>query len=205
MIGIAMLLGGPIITTSLAASLTINGTGNTAIEFGQGSQVAVGCDLTINTAITEVWDSPTARFKVEAIVLSNLDTRKADTTTVVNNQGCGGKAIKISLIDTATTVTTIGNVANSSVTLIVPTIALGDTTTGVSTIEPNGQWTATANSPRAGFWPASSIWSAGSTNMLGGSASMSGAEGTNNTLRYFLPSNISINPGLVLRVALETL
>ena len=204
MIGIAMLLGGPIITTSLAASLTINGTGNTAIEFGQGSQVAVGCDLTINTAITEVWDSPTARFKVEAIVLSNLDTRKADTTTVVNNQGCGGKAIKISLIDTATTVTTIGNVANSSVTLIVPTIAMGDTATGLSTLE-TGQWTNTANAPRSTHWPLSSIWSAGSTNMLGGSAHMSGAAGTNNTLKFILPTNLSIDPGLVLRVALETL
>lgn len=204
LIGMAMLLGGPIITTSLAASLTINGTGNVAIEFGQGSQVAVGCDLTINTAITEVWDTATTRFKVESIVLSNLDNRAADTTTVVNNLGCGNKAIKISLIDTATSVATIGNVANSSVTLIVPTIAIGDTTTPVSTLTA-GQYNGSANAPNATTWPLSTIWSAGTTNMLGGRAVMSAAAGTNNTLRYYLPSNLSVDPGIVLRVALETL
>lgn len=204
MIGIAMLLGGPIITTSLAASLTINGTGNAAIEFGQGSQVAVGCDLTINTAITEVWDTATTRFKIESIVLSNFDNRAADTTTVVNNQGCGNKAIKISLIDTATSVMTIGNVATSSVTLIVPTIAIGDSTTGVSTLTA-GQYDGTSNAPSSTTWPLSTIWSAGTTNLLGGRAYMSAAAGSNNSLKYFLPSNLSIDPGVVLRVALETL
>ena len=207
MIGIAMLLGGPIITTSLAASLTINGTGNTAIEFGQGSQVAVGCDLTINTAITEVWDTATTRFKVESIVLTNLNTIRAETSTVVNNQGCGGKAMRISLIDTATTVMTIGNVDRSAVTLIVPTIAIGDSTTGTLNLT-SATWDASGNGGTTGSngnWPRSSIWSPASTNMLGGRAYMSGAAGTNNTLTYFLPTNLSIDPGLVLRVALETL
>jgi hypothetical protein len=203
-IGLAMLLGGPVISTSLAATLTINGTGNVAIEFGQGSQVAVGCDTTINTAITEVWDTATTRFKVESIVLSNLDNRAADTSTIVNNQGCGNKAIKISLIDTATSVMTIGNVANSSVTLIVPTIAIGDSVTAVSTLT-SGQFNGTANAPSSTTWPLSTIWSSGTTNMLGGRAWMNASAGQNNSLRFYLPSNLSIDPGLVLRVALETL
>jgi hypothetical protein len=185
-IGIAMLLGGPVITTTLAASLTINGTGNAAVEFAQGSQIAVGCDTTINTSVTEVWD----------------------TATLVNNQGCGGKAMRISLIDTATTVMTIGNVARSSVTLIVPTIAISDSVTGTSTLT-GTTWDYTANSGGTtgtpGTWPSSSIWSPASTNMLGGKAYMSGNAGTSNTLKYFLPTNLSIDPGQVLRVALETL
>jgi hypothetical protein len=41
--------------------------------------------------------------------------------------------------------------------------------------------------------------------MLGGKAYMSGNAGTTNTLKYFLPTNLSIDPGQVLRVALETL
>lgn len=203
-VGAAMLLGGPIISTSLAATLTINGTGNAAIEFGQGSQVAVGCDTSINTAITEVWDTATTRFKVESIVLSNLDNRAADTATIVNNQGCGNKAIKISLIDTATSVMTIGNVANSSVTLIVPTIAVGDSVTAVSNLT-SGQYDGTSNAPNNSTWPLSTIWSAGTTNMLGGKAYMNANAGQNNRLQYFLPSNLSIDPGVVLRVALETL
>lgn len=203
-IGLAMLLGGPIITTSLAASLTINGTGNVAIEFGQGSQIAVGCDTTINTAITEVWDTATTRFKIESIVLNNLDNRAADTSTTVNNQGCGNKAIKISLIDTASSVMTIGNVANSSVTLVIPTIAIGDTATGVSALT-SGQFNGTANAPNSTTWPLSTIWSAGTTNLLGGRAFMSAAASTNSTLKYFLPTSMSVDPSVVLRVALETL
>jgi hypothetical protein len=202
LIGLAMLLGGPVISTSLAATLTINGTGNTAVEFGQGSQVAIGCDTTINTAITEVWDSATTRFKVESIVLTNLDTRQNDTTTIVNNQGCGGKAIKISLIDTATTVMTIGNVATSAVTIVLPASGQGFTRVGDST-------TATSVSATAAYpgsitqWPSTSIYTSSSTNFLGGTGYV-GPLGQTSTLIYFLPSTLSIDPGRVLRVALET-
>jgi hypothetical protein len=209
LIGLAMLLGGPIITTSLAATLTINGTGNAAVEFGQGSQVAIGCDTSINTAITEVWDSATTRFKVESIVLTNLDIRQTDTTTIVNNQGCGGKAIKISLVDTATSVMTIGNVATSAVSVVLPSsqgaaaatpafTRIGDSTTATSV-------SATTTYPgTVSQWPSSSIYTSGSTNFLGGTGYI-GSFGQNSTLIYFLPSNLSIDPGRVLRVALETL
>ena len=207
LIGMAFLLGGPIISTSLAATLTINGTGNAAIEFGQGSQVAIGCDTSINTAITEVWDTPTSRFKVEAIVLTNLDIRQTDTTTIVNNQGCGGKAIKITLVDTGTSVMTIGNVATSAVTIVLPSSQaaatasfsrIGDSTTATSVsatgVYPGSQTT----------WPASSIYTSSSTNFIGGTGYI-GTFGQNSTLMYFLPNNLSIDPGRVLRVALETM
>ena len=209
LIGIAMVIGGPIITTSLAATLTINGTGNAAVEFGQGSQVAIGCDTSINTAVTEVWDTATTRFKVESIVLTNLDIRQTDTTTIVNNQGCGGKAIKISLVDTATSVMTIGNVATSAVTVVLPSsqgaaaatpafTRIGDSTTATSV-------SATTTYPgTVTQFPSSSIYTSGSTNFLGGSGYI-GNFGQNSTLVYFLPTNLSIDPGRVLRVALETL
>ena len=197
-IGLAFLLGGPIISTSLAATLTINGTGNVAIEFGQGSQVAIGCDTTINTTITETWDTATTRFKVSAIVLTNLNNTLADTSTLVNDQGCGGKALKITLIDTATSVMTIGTTANASVTLVIPTSAVGDSTTATS-VSTTGAWPGSST-----VWPLSSIYAAASTNMLGGSAYLVNS-GSNSTVGFFLPSNISIDPGRVLRVALETL
>ena len=213
LIGVAMLLGGPIISTSLAATLTINGTGNQAVEFGQGSQVAIGCDTTINTAITEVWDSPTARFKVEAIVLTNLDIRKTDTMTVLNNQGCGGKALKITLVDTSTSVMTIGNVATSAATIVLPSYQeataagtpfyqIGDSTTATSTS------TTTTYPGSQNAWPASSTFTSASTNFIGGKGyigNWSTGTGQNVTLMYFLPTTLSIDPGRVLRVALETL
>lgn len=203
LIGIAFLLGGPIISTSLAATLTINGTGNAAVEFGQGSQVAIGCDTSINTAITEAWDTATARFKVESIVLTNLDNRQTDTTTVVNNQGCGGKALKISLIDTSTSIMTIGTVANSSVTFVLPASSasftrIGDSTTATS-VSATGAWPGSISA-----WPSSSNFASASTNLIGGSGYI-GSFGQNSTLIYFLPTSISIDPGQVLRVALETL
>jgi hypothetical protein len=202
-IGIAMLLGGPIISTSLAATLTINGTGNVAVEFGQGSQVAIGCDTSINTSITEVWDSATARFKVEAIVLTNLNNTLMDTTTLVNNQGCGGKAIKISLVDTGSAIMTIGNVDSAPATLVLPATGqsitrIGDSTTALSESR-TAAWPGSQSA-----WPLSSIYTSASTNFIGGSGYI-GSFGTNATLMYFLPKNLSIDPGRILRVALETL
>jgi hypothetical protein len=199
----AFLLGGPILSTSFAATLTINGTGNVAVEFGQGSQVAIGCDTTINTAITEVWDTATTRFKIQAIVLTNLDNRAADTSTLVNNQGCGGKAIKISLVDTATSIMTIGNVDSSAVSFVLPLSTasytrIGDSTTATS-VSSTAAWPGSISA-----WPSSSIYTSGSTNMLGGSGYI-GSFGQNATLMYFLPTNLSIDPGRVLRIALETM
>jgi hypothetical protein len=102
---------------------------------------------------------------------------------------------------------TIGNVARSSVTLIVPTVQIGNVDTGTATLT-SGQYNGTANPPVSGVngsWPLSTIWSAGSTNMLGGRAYISAADTSTATLKYFLPTTLSIDPGQVLRVALETL
>ena len=210
-IGLAFLLGGPVISASLAATLTINGTGNTAIEFGQGSQLAIGCDTSINTAVQETWDTTTSRFKISAIVLSNLDNRQTDTTTTTNNQGCGNKAIKISLIDTASSVMTIGTTSNAPAILIVPTIAI-DSTTVLA-----GAFSGTVNSGTGAYtgtnapvgtgsptWPTSTIWSTGTTDLIGGKATISAAVSQNSKLTFYLPTSISIDPSTVLRVALET-
>jgi hypothetical protein len=131
MLGIVLLVGGPVISTTLATTLTITGTnGRTAVEFGQGSQIAVGCDTTINTAITEVWETNTTRFRVEKIVLSGVNLNSQDTATV-NDTGCGNRDLKISVVDTMTGQLLIGN----GDTATVVTIAFGNGTSGARTTQ----------------------------------------------------------------------
>ena len=109
LLGIVLLVGGPVISTTLATTLTITGTnGRTAVEFGQGSQIAIGCDTTINTAITEVWETDTTRFRVEKIVLTGVNLNAVDTATT-NDTGCGNRDMKLSVVDTQTGQLLIGN------------------------------------------------------------------------------------------------
>ena len=113
---------GPLIATTLAASVTI-GTGN--LEFGQGSQAAVACDTSITTAITETWlnTSPGPYFRVATIVLTDFNSAVG---AGVSNAGCGGKVLKISLLGsdgTALAIGTSGTTTSSSVTINSTTVA----------------------------------------------------------------------------------
>lgn len=189
-LGIILLVGGPVISTTLATTLTITGTnGRTAVEFGQGSQIAVGCDTTINTAITEVWETDTVRFRVEKIVLTGLNLNAVDTATT-NDTGCGNRDLKLSVVDTQTGQLQIGN---------------GDTGT-VVTVSFNANGTAGATR--------------GTQNLLGGSIAVdiasAGLSISNATVTYTLPTPLlttaggvrsprSVDPATIARVALETM
>ena len=90
-IGAALLLIVPYIGSTLAATVQISGTGGTtAIEFGQGSQVAITCDTTITSEINEAWYATSSIFRVDTVVLSGVDVRSAISATS-SNQGCGAK------------------------------------------------------------------------------------------------------------------
>ena len=100
---------GPLVATTLAASVSLNSGNN--LEFGQGSQAAVACDSAITSAITEAWYQTTTIFRVATIVLSGLDTT-----------ACTGKSLKITLMGSGGTALTVGT---SSATYI--TVALTNT------------------------------------------------------------------------------
>lgn len=125
--GLLIAVIGPLIATTLAASVTI-GTGT--LEFGQGSQAAVACDTAITTAVTESWYQTSAVFQVATIVLTGLDTRAG---AGVSNAGCGGKTLKISLLDSSGNPLTIGS--SGTVTSASVTYAASD---GTQTIGVNG-------------------------------------------------------------------
>ena len=108
---------GPLVATTLAASVSLNSGNN--LEFGQGSQAAVACDSAITSAITESWSSGSTVFRVATIVLSTLDTT-----------ACTGKNLKISLLGTSGTALTVGTSSATSITVAL-TNTLGAQSGGV--------------------------------------------------------------------------
>jgi hypothetical protein len=95
---------GPLVATTLAASVTIGNGGN--LEFGQGSQAAVACDSVITTSITETWYEAGTFFRVATMSLTGLDTT-----------ACTGKYFKLSLLGSTGTALTVGSAAETSITV----------------------------------------------------------------------------------------
>ena len=141
--GVLIATLGPLVATTLAASVTI-GDGNN-LEFGQGSQAAVACDTTITTAITETWYETSTVFQVTTIVLSGLDTRAG---VGVSNAGCGGKTLKVSLLGSTGTSLTIGSsgtTTSASVTLAATGVD------GSQTVASNGVTASLASAGQTGI------------------------------------------------------
>jgi hypothetical protein len=117
-IGAALLLIVPYIGSTLAASVTITGSGgSTAIEFGQGSQATIACDTSVNTSISQTWYQTSTYFRVSTISLTNLNNASSSTL----DGGCGTKKIKLQLLNSSGTALTIGTSDNTSVTITIPT------------------------------------------------------------------------------------
>jgi hypothetical protein len=138
---------GPLVATTLAASVSLNG--GTALEFGQGSNAAIACDTTITTAITETWYQTGAYFQVGTIVLTGLNSAVSSSS----DGGCGGKVIKISLLGsdgTALAIGTTGTTTSSSVTITSATVATiasaNGTTAAISGTTPAHTLTLTVGS-----------------------------------------------------------
>jgi hypothetical protein len=109
--GALLILAGVALTTSLggvfAANITIASNG---IEFGQGVAAVTTCDTTITSSIDQEYDNARTTFDVTRVTLSGID---------VNNAACGGKTLKVSLLDSSgAAYCSIGGVdASSTLTL----------------------------------------------------------------------------------------
>ena len=132
LIGIALLLVLPYFGSTLAASVTINGTsGSGGIEFGQGSQVTVVCDSTIKTSIDEDWYATSSIFRVKTITLTGINnTSNLNATT--DNQGCGGKALTLKLYATNTIVDIGTTAGQNSATFTIPVANAGAGTPSIT-------------------------------------------------------------------------
>ncbi len=147
-IGAALLLMVPYIGSTLAATVTISGTGGrTAVEFGQGSQVAITCDTTITSSIEESWYATDSIFRVSTITLSGVDVR-TNTTATENDLGCGGKTMSVKLFTGASgsqVPATIGANSATTATFTVPTSSGSFTITSPASSDITGSATVTSN------------------------------------------------------------
>ena len=109
---------GPLVATTLAASVTLN-SGN-SFEFGQGSNLTIACDTSITTSLAETWDNSNSYFKVGTITLSAINNAVAGAGAATDS-GCGNKLLKVSLLDSAGNPIIIGSSSTTSVTVSVPT------------------------------------------------------------------------------------
>jgi hypothetical protein len=132
LIGVALLLVLPYFGSTLAASVTINGTsGSGGIEFGQGSQVTVVCDSTIKTSIDEDWYATSSIFRVKTITLTGINNTSSLNATT-DNQGCGGKALTLKLYATNTIVDIGTTAGENSATFTVPVANAGAGTPSIT-------------------------------------------------------------------------
>ena len=103
--------------SALAASVTLNN--GDAVEFGQGTGLVIACDEEIVTRINEEWFEMIEDFRVSTIELTDLNV----AVSTVQNSGCGGKVIKIQLLDISGGPLTIGD--SSGLTEISVTLPAG--------------------------------------------------------------------------------
>jgi hypothetical protein len=77
-LGLAVLIAIPIIGTTFAGTITVNG--GTTIDFGQGVQAAAACDSTLT--ITPYASFRSSGWYLESVTVTNLDT--TDSTKCLN-------------------------------------------------------------------------------------------------------------------------
>jgi len=132
--------------SALAASVTLNN--GDAVEFGQGTGLVIACDEEIVTRINEEWSQMIEDFRVGTIELTGLNVAES----IVANSGCGGKVIKIQLLDNLGVPLTIGEssgLTEISVTLTFDGdgnssyVSSGATAVFVETIPDEGTLTVT--------------------------------------------------------------
>jgi hypothetical protein len=122
-IGSTLLLAIPLVATTFASQVTIQGAHGGAIEFGQGNQKTIVCDQYIQTAVGESWyTSPSPDFYVDKIFLTNLDVNSLFLNSATSNQGCGSKTLKVGLYNLSDSPAIIGADSSTVVSFTVPSV-----------------------------------------------------------------------------------
>ena len=102
-LGLFVVIATPMFASALAASVTLNN--GDAVEFGQGTGLVIACDVSIVTRINEEWSDMIEDFRVSTIELTDLNV----AVSAAQDSGCGGKVIKIQLLDLGGQPLTIGD------------------------------------------------------------------------------------------------
>jgi len=113
-LGLFVVIATPMFASALAASVTLNN--GDAVEFGQGTGLVIACDEEIVTRINEEWSQMIEDFRVGTIELTGLNVAES----IVANSGCGGKIIKIQLLDYWGVPLTIGDSDLTEISVTLP-------------------------------------------------------------------------------------
>jgi hypothetical protein len=121
MLGIAALIAIPVVGTTLAGNIAINGGGENTVNFGQGVIVAAACDNTITVTPFSTFSESDNSFKLSSVKISDLDpvacaskilrlrfyptTGDADVALTVSTGSATTDAIVLTMPDTPTTST----------------------------------------------------------------------------------------------------
>ena len=122
--GLATVAAVAVLGSTLAANISL-GTGS-AIEFGQGVQVAIACDpsITLSPRANFVNSSTNPQFFLSTIGFTGVDGRAAGSTDISGATGCQGRTFTLNAYgDTSATPL---NIATGSVS--VATIAINGST-----------------------------------------------------------------------------
>jgi hypothetical protein len=123
-LGIGVLVAIPVIGTTFAATIGINGGGANTVEFAQGSIATAACDATLNVRANSVYATS---FKLSSITISGIDLAAP---------GCNGKTLVVSVDDGGTEQAVITGVTQISVTLPAGTGSAGSETVADGTTSP---------------------------------------------------------------------
>jgi hypothetical protein len=193
--GVAAVSVIPFLLSTFAASVTI---GSGALEFGQGSQQAVACDQNVFIALGQEWhasptpeDSSNGFFRVRTATISN-----------VNLEACGGRKMRLRMIDGTSTEIIIGNTPEAKVLQVVlpkvsPTSNITDSASlALSYLTGDGQ-------PITGILAANANLNVSGVSVYDGSS----LSPTNADVMFYIDSSatqVNINGELVRRATVET-
>jgi hypothetical protein len=190
-LGVAAVSVVPFLLSTFAASVTI---GSGALEFGQGSQQAVACDQNVFIALGQEWHaSPTSDdfFRVRTATISNI-----------NLEACGGRKLRMRMIDGTSAELVIGNTPDAKVLQVVlpatsPTSNITDSASlALTYLTGEGQ-------PITGTLAASANLNVSGVSVYDGSP----LSPTNADVMFYLDpsaSQVNINGELVRRATVET-
>jgi hypothetical protein len=121
MLGLAALVLIPVIGTTFAATIGINGGGANTVQFAQGSIATAGCDAAMTVSATSAYLS--GAFKLGTITVSGIDL----------TSGCEGKTLVVSVDVGSAEANIIGTTKQISFT--IPSVATSTATllTGITT------------------------------------------------------------------------
>lgn len=132
MLGIAALVAVPVVGTTLAGNIAINGGGNNTVNFGQGVIVAAACDAAITVTPFSSFVESANAFKLSSIEVSNLDP-----------VACASKTLGLRFYPTTGSADSALTVATGSATTdaIVLTMPATPTTSTAPTVQSGADYT----------------------------------------------------------------